>query len=96
MDKGIFLKNRTTVAAKHSVWLLSMLKTVDLESVCRSQLLDGQILVWKFTKFNHVCITIRTCSDVLCITAVVRIQSRETASWLVYKSELLTTTHYIL
>ena len=56
--------------------------------------LDGQILVWKFTKFNHVCITIRTCSDVLCITAVV--QSRETASWLVYKSEPLTTTHYIL
>ena len=39
LDKGILLKNRTTVAAKHSVWLLSMLKTVDLESVCRSQLL---------------------------------------------------------
>ena len=32
--------------------------------------LDGQILVQKFTKFNHVCITVRTCSDVLCFAAV--------------------------
>ena len=39
--------------------------------------LDGQILVWKFTKN----LTIRTCSDVLCFAAVV--QSCETASWLV-------------
>ena len=30
LDKGLFLKNRTIVATKHSVWLLSMLETVDL------------------------------------------------------------------
>ena len=43
--------------------------------------LDGQILVQKFTKFNHVCITVHTRSDVLSFAAVV--QSRETASLLV-------------
>ena len=35
LDKGLFLKDRTIVAAKHSVWLLSMLETVDLECFCR-------------------------------------------------------------
>ena len=43
--------------------------------------LDGQILVQKFTKFNHECITAHTCSDVLCFAVVV--QSCETASRLV-------------
>ena len=34
--------------------------------------LDGQILVQKFTKFNPVCLTICTCSDVLRFAAVVQ------------------------
>ena len=58
LDKGLFLKKQTMLATKHSIWLSSMLKIVDLEYLFAVLgCLDGHILVQKFTKFDYVCIT---------------------------------------
>ena len=62
LDKGLFLKNRTVLPKKSSVWPSSGLKTVDLDY--RSSLsvaqLHGQILVQEFTKFDRPRQTVPT------------------------------------
>ena len=72
-DKGLFLKNRTTLVKKRSVWPSN---TSICIIACHSRLFGGQILVQKFTKFDRVCKNVlKLACDRRCVYAVDRAPS---------------------
>ena len=57
LDNGLFLKNRTTLAKKHSAWPSSTLKTIDLDY--RSSLLVAQLVRFWFKSLQSLTVNER-------------------------------------